>query len=157
MKSLFIPVLLLCSVVHADVTSVRGKVTHINAMKLASKTYNRTDLSSEGAQISIWRDAKGVPRKIAGHIYGEMGREHDTIYLENGLPVFLLTIKERYDGPLSVSVKVKERTEMRLYFEKGNVFQRRDGNKVVSMSAAQKQEGNKLVRDMIKVYLAKGE
>ncbi len=155
--SFLVPVLLLCAVARADVASVRRQVAHIDAMKLSQKTYDRSDLSSEGAQISMWRDGKGITHKIVGHIYGETGREHDTIYLNNDLPVFMLIVKEHYKGPISPTVKVGSRTEMRLYFEKGQLFQMRDGNKIVTMTAAQKREWSEGMRGIVKSHLAYGE
>ncbi|RYG57575.1 hypothetical protein EON80_28130 [bacterium] len=155
--SFLLPALLLCSIAHADVASVRRRVANIDSMKLSSKTYNRADLSSEGAEISVWRDAKGAPRKVVARIYGEMGQVHDTIYLEKGLPLFLFTIDESYDGPLSLSVKVAKRQETRLYFDNGKLFLKREGTKTVPLTSAQKQAGNKLARHTIELYLVPGK
>ncbi|RYX85641.1 hypothetical protein EON83_04695 [bacterium] len=149
--------LLLSSLAHADVAAVRRKVANIDAMKLSSKAYKRMDLSSEGAEISIWRDNKGAPRKIVARIYGEMGRKLDTIYLEKGLPLFLFTVDEGYDGPLSLSVKVARRTETRFYFDNGKLFLKREGSKTVPLTNTQKQAGNKMARDMVQLYKARGK
>lgn len=156
---LFVPVLLSCMVASADVASVRREVTRVDARKLAMKSYDSSNLSSEGAKISIGRDGRGAPRKIVARIYGESGQKQDTIYLQNGLPLFMLSVVNHYKAPLSAASKAVTISliETRVYFEKGRLIQKREGKKIVTLSASQKRTLERQTKATIRTYLAQAK
>ena len=150
---------ILASGAGADVASVRREVAHINALKISTKSSDRSDLSAEGAQILVGRDAKSTPRKIVAHIYGESGRRDDTIYLQGGKALFRLSVEERYARPIGVSshVKIVSRVETRLYFSGGNLIQERIGKKVMTLTQTQKSAIERETVASINSYLGKDE
>ena len=155
----FVPLLLLCSVALADVASVRREVGRINALKLSTQTRDRTDLSTEGAQILVGRDAKGAVRKIVAHIFGETGRQDETIYLQNGKPLFVFSVEQRYDQPIGVSsrVKVVSRVETRLYFSNGKLISKRVGSKATKVTRTQKAQIESQTFALLRDYLSSDE
>lgn len=154
--ALFTPVLLICSLARADVKTVRREVARIDARKLALKTSERTDLSTEGAQISVYCDTQKTPHKIVARIYGESGQLKETIYLQQNQLLFVFSVEERYQSPLGTTspVKVASRTETRLYFDKGRLTEKRMGKKQLSLTATQKRTIEKQTRDSIRTYLS---
>lgn len=147
----------LASSAQADVAAVRREVARVDALKLSVQTQTRTDLSTEGARISVRRDAKGAPRKIDADITGEGGRKHETIYLQNGAPLFVYSVEERYDKPMYLpDFKVVSRIETRLYFEKGRLIQKRVGKKILELSRAQARQLQRETVDEVRDFLKPG-
>ena len=153
--SLLVPVLLLCASAKADVAAVRREVARIDARKLAFKSYDNSDLSTEGARITIKRDGQGTPRKIVATIYGESGQKEEKVYLQNGLPLFVFSVETRYNVPLGSSTKIRVdlQTETRLYFEKGHLIQKREDENIVPLSASQKRAIERETKATIRAYL----
>lgn len=158
--ALVLPILvMMCGIARADVAAVRREVARINALKLSTKSTDRADFSSEDAQILVGRDAKGSPRKIVAHILGETGRRADTMYLQNGKPLFRFSVEDRYAEPIGVSsrVKVFSHLETRLYFDSGRLIQKRVGKKIVTLTRAQKQKIEFQTFEDVKGYLSEDE
>jgi len=146
-------------VARADVASVRREVARIDALKLSTKSSDRTDLSTKGAQVLIGRASKGTPRKIVAHIYGETGRHDDTMYLQGGKPLFVFSVEDRYARPIGVSshVKVVSHIETPLYFGNARLIQERIGKKVVLLTPFQKSKVEQETLKSIQSYLGKDE
>ena len=121
----------------ADVSSVQRAVHKIDAAKMPVTTTSRSDLSAEGAEITVYGNPK-APRKITARVFGCSFQTHERLYFQDGLPLFFFSVEEFYDGPLSPPVRVAHRVETRLYFEHGHVMQQRIGRRVVALNAAQK-------------------
>jgi hypothetical protein len=141
----------------ADVPSVRREVAQIDRAlpSLARQTSDRTDLSTEGARITIY-GAKKSPRKIRAEIFGESGRKTETIYLSAGTPLFRFSVEERYLVPLPQKPigKVVSRVETRFYFQNGRLFEMRVGATKSRLSAASKARIEAQTREDVRQYLS---
>lgn len=78
-------------------------------------------MAHEGSEITAL-NFQGQTRKLHVEHLGTMGRVHETIYLENGLPVWVTRVQTTYDAPLSG--RDVKRDEEWLYFQDGRLIQR---------------------------------
>ena len=80
-----------------------------------------SDMAHEGSTLTAF-SLKGRGRKLSVTHLGTMGKQQETIYLEQGRPVWVTRIETKYDAPLSG--RVVERIKESLYFQNGALIQR---------------------------------
>lgn len=141
----------------ADVPTVRREVARIERALplLPQQTSHRTDLSSEGAIVTVCGAARS-PRKIRAQIFGEEGRTTDTLYLQHGAPIFRFSVEERYNQPMTLASggKVISRVERRYYFQNARLLEMRTGARKTPLSAASKRGIEVETQRLVRSYLA---
>ncbi|BCM90365.1 hypothetical protein IAD21_02217 [Abditibacteriota bacterium] len=132
--------------VRADVASVRREVARIDAMKLTTESRQSDGLVTHWTFIDVFRDSNRMPRKISTTCFIGEVVTHETIYLQGGTPLFVLSNESTITGTL--------RTQTRLYFDKGRLIEKRVGKKSLPLSAAQKRNIETNTQKRIRTYLS---
>lgn len=102
-----------------DVTAIRKSVATINgnSSKLKQSTAKLDGVSTEGGEITIFRDRNEI-KKINAQINGETGYAMLELYFKNDRPIFVYEREFRYDKPFG---KVLQIIPRRFYFADGKL------------------------------------
>lgn len=102
---------------------IRQKCAQIDAQSqgVTRRTVVAFGMAHEGSEITAL-ELKGQTRKMHVTHFGTQGQHRETIYLENGRPIWVTRIETIYDAPLSGRVVEREKEE--LYFQNGRLIQR---------------------------------
>lgn len=102
---------------------IRKKCAQIDAQtqKATRQTAIVLEMSHDGSEITALNLA-GQTRKLHVTHLSTMGRQQETIYLEDGRPIWVTQIRTVYDAPYSG--RTAQREEEDLYFQKGQLIQR---------------------------------
>jgi hypothetical protein len=84
-------------------------------------THELSNFSLEGGELQAFYDGREL-RKLHVRHFGETGRVTEEFYFSNGRPIFIYTVHERYDQPLSG--RVQARVEHRFYFDGDRLIRR---------------------------------
>ena len=151
MHKLLLAVPLFVSIISAKVTTIENITReysniHANDNSYKTKTIITEGISAEGTDAKYFYD-KNRLKLIKVDILGEMGKEEQEYYFDNGR-VFFIYIKEiSYNAPMYVkefNEKLSKTKTKRLYFLSGHLAKLLvNGKEVVKNSVSFKQEEKK--------------
>lgn len=111
-----------------NVSAIRKAVEIINrnSSKLKQSTVKLDGISTEGAELTVFRDKTEI-KKINAQIFGEMGYSMLELYYRDEKPIFIYEREFRYEKPFGKVLKI---IPTRFYF---------DGEKLVKMLYAKRE------------------
>jgi hypothetical protein len=117
------------------VESIRARTAGIAAKEksLRKRKQSVNECSTEGGELVAFRDPGGV-KKLAFRIFGESGRGFAEYYFDDRQLYFAHLVDEQYDAPLSGVVR--ERSDDRLYFDRGSLHLWLRGKAMMSPSSS---------------------
>jgi hypothetical protein len=107
-----------------------GAIARIRALfaeiQREAPTYRRTThelqgFSLEGGEVVGFHRGSEL-RKLATRHFGETWRGTEEYYFSDGRPIFILIVNERYDRPITMRFRVRQRIEDRYYFDGGRLI-----------------------------------
>jgi hypothetical protein len=111
-----------------NVSAIRKAVETVNrnSGKLKQSTVKLDGISTEGAELTVFRDKTEI-KKINAQIFGEMGYSMLELYYQDEKPIFIYEREFRYEKPFGKVLKI---IPTRFYFS---------GEKLVKMLYAKRE------------------
>jgi hypothetical protein len=90
-----------------DISPIRKEVESINknAARFGKKIVKIDDLSTEGAEATVYREKNQI-KKIVAQIYGETGRSALELYYKDERLIFAFEREYRYEKPFGKVLKI---------------------------------------------------
>ena len=145
----------------ANIDDIKSKFQkiHTKEKSYSKKEKEIDDISTEGAQATYFYDKNNL-KLIKVDIYGEMGKEEQDYYFDNGKVFFIYTKEISYNAPMYVkafSKKLSKTKTKRLHFINGHLAKLLvNGKEIAKNSASFRYEEKKslhLVKKLL--YIAK--
>ncbi|HST57816.1 MAG TPA: hypothetical protein VLK84_03940 [Longimicrobium sp.] len=107
----------------AAIARIRAEYAAIQreAPRLRQTRHEFYEFSLEGGELVGFYRGREL-RKLSAHQFGETWQGTEEYYFSGGRLIFIHTVTERYDEPMSGRVQV--RTEHRFYFDNGRLIRR---------------------------------
>ena len=155
---------LLLSVAVAKIANIDDIKSKFQKIHTKEKSYNKKvkeidDISTEGAEATYYYN-KGKLKLIKVDILGEMGREEQEYYFDNGKVFFIYTKEISYNAPMYVkafSKKLSKTKTKRLYFINGHLAKLLVNGKEIAKNSASFRNEEKKSLHLVKklLYIAK--
>ena len=109
-----------------SIAQIRSEYAAINrqAASLNRQVVSLNDRSSEGGEVTIYRNKNGAVRLVREVVMGETGKVQREYYYEANVPFFVFEVTTRYNAPIYLpqfNPSLSEKSEERYYFLHGKM------------------------------------
>jgi|GEM_PF-3558199 len=119
-----------------SIAQIRSEYAAINrqAASLNRQVVSLNDRSSEGGEVTIYRNKNGAVRLVREVVMGETGKVQREYYYEANVPFFVFEVTTRYNAPIYLpqfNPSLSEKSEERYYFLHGKMVRWLHGKKSI--------------------------